>query len=111
MAEIKYMLEITMESKASWTHKYIKRSFAAQKGAIDIGKYGKPYSRYGIVEVGDFFTEQFDEGVKVVFEGEEIKVYLNSFATVKKEYREIFHPHSKEPHPEWVTTTFYLYIE
>ena len=106
-----YRLEITMESKASWANKYIKRSFPVEKGTLDISKYGKPYSRYGSVEIGDYFKEQFDEGINVTFDGEDIKVYLNSFVTVKREYREVFDPYSKAPHPEEIYTTFYLYVE
>jgi len=100
-----------MESKASWAHKYIRRSFPAEKGTLDISKYGSPYSKYRKVEIGDFFTEQFDNGLKVIFDGEEIKVYLNSLTTVKKEYREVFDPHTKVPYPEEIYATFYLYIE
>jgi len=104
-----YMLEITMESRASWAQKYIRRSFPIITGRLDISKYGYPYSRYNAVEIGEVF-ERNDTGLKMRFDGEEISVYLNGFTTVKREYA-INDPHTKVPHTEIVHITFYLYIK
>jgi hypothetical protein len=47
----KYMLEITMESRAGDKQRYIKRSFPAENGQIDLRKYGHPYSLFGTVSI------------------------------------------------------------
>ncbi|MDR0313826.1 MAG: hypothetical protein LBI14_09535, partial [Treponema sp.] len=49
----KYMLEITMESRTQDKHHYIKRSFPAEKGNLDIRKYGHPYTLFGTIEIGN----------------------------------------------------------
>jgi len=113
-----YMLEITMEARRGERHKYIKRSFPAKKGALDIGKYGSPYSKYGTVEIGELSSgpsagSLIDASLKVKFDGEEITVDLNSFTTAKRSHSHI-DPYMKTPLAdagEIVHTTFYLYIE
>ena len=109
-----YMLEITMESRAGDKHRYIKRSFPAEKGKLEIYKYGYPYSIYGSVEIGNFIGIS-DGYLELNFAGTNYKVFLNSFLTVKKEhYNAYIDPYLKLPvpcPPETVHTTFYVYIE
>ena len=108
MAE--YRLEIIIESRASRRHKYIKRSFPAAKGTLEIGQYGYPYDRYGSVEIGEITErDNCDTGLSLIFDGEEIGVSLNSFTTVRKEYQ-MDDPETNIPHIEILHATFYLYI-
>ncbi|MDR0502045.1 MAG: hypothetical protein LBH16_01860 [Treponema sp.] len=109
-----FRLEITMESRCGEKQKYIKRSFPAEKGTLEIGKYGYPFSKYGTIEIGNFIGIT-DGYLEFNFAGTNLKVFLNSFLTVKKEYATAhIDPYLKLPVPgeeEIVHTTFYLYIE
>ena len=109
-----FKLEITMESRAGDKHKYIKRSFPAEKGTLEIRIYGYPYSHYGTIEIGNFIGIE-DGYLEFNFAGTNYTVFLNSFLTIKKEYATAhIDPYLKLPVPgptETIHTTFYLYIE
>ena len=108
-----FMLEITMESRAGDKHRYIKRSFPAEKGKLEISKYGYPYSMYGSIEINNFIGIS-DGYLELNFAGTNYKVFLNSFLTVKKEhYNAYIDPYLKMPVPcpaEIIHTTFYVYV-
>jgi hypothetical protein len=110
----KYMLEITMESRAGDKQRYIKRSFPAENGQIDLRKYGHPYSLFGTVEIGHLIGMD-NCYLEVRFDGKGFPVYLNSFHTVKREfYNAHVDPYLKLPVSEGtevVHTTFYLYVD
>ena|GEM_PF-1839800 len=112
MTKAIYKLEITMESRSGEKHHYIKRSFLAEKGKLDISKYGYPYTRFNTVEIGSLIGEGY---LEVTFDGKGFPVYLNSFHTMKREFHNAhIDPYLKLPVSqgiEVVHTTFYLYIE
>lgn len=108
---LEYRLEIIMESRVSRVQKYIRRSFPIEKGLLELGKYGYPYDRFGAIEIGELVERDHSEtSLTLSFDGEEVVVYLNSFATVRREYHED-DPETNIPHLEVLHTTFYLYIE
>jgi hypothetical protein len=112
----KYMLEMTMESRAGDKHHYVKRSFpVAERTVFDIRKYGYPCTKFGTVEMRFLIGGESSCYLEVIFDGKEFPVYQNSFHTVKKEfYNAHIDPYLKRPVSEGVEvvhTTFYLYIE
>ena len=114
MAEnIVYRLEITMEARSIYRHKYIKRSFLIKEGKLDIGKYGYPYSNYNSVEIiGINNPDSVNPSLKLVFDGEEVTIELNSFVTVKRGGETTVDSYMKVPvTADLVHTTFYLFIE
>ena len=114
---LKYMLEITMESCVDGIIKrgYIKRSFPAEPGILDISRYGYPFDKYKTVEICEVHNPEisyYNAGryVKLKFDGEDICVTLNEFVTVRREYN-FMEARASVPHSEVIHTTFYLYIE
>jgi hypothetical protein len=112
MNEKVFKLEITMESRQGEKHHYIKRSFPAERGKLDIRKYGYPFSRYGEIEIRNLIGEGY---LEVTFNGKGFPVYLNQFHTEREENVAVhIDPYMKVPvmdGMEVIHTTFYLYIE
>jgi hypothetical protein len=107
----KYLLEITMESKLDTNNpRCIKRSFPAEKGTLPIGRYGYPFERYRTVEIGDMHIDGNIKWLNLTFDGEAVRVPLNEFVTVRRNY-EFMEARASVKHFEVVHTTFYLYIE
>ena len=69
----KYMLEITMESRAGDKHHYIKRSFPVERGVLDISKYGHPYTLFNKVEIGNLIG--MDSCYLEIFRGNPFRVH------------------------------------
>jgi Fe-S-cluster formation regulator IscX/YfhJ len=115
MKERQYRLEITMESRAGDKHKYIKRSFPAEKGTLDISKYGYPCTLFRTVEIGNRIGGEDSCYLEIRFDGKGFPVYQNSFHTEKREFHNAhIDPYLKRPVSEGVEvvhTTFYLYVE
>jgi len=114
--DIVYKLEITMESRIGDKQLYIKRSFPINRGKLELGKYGDPYKRFGgSIVIGNFIGGDGIGYLEVSFNDNSLKVYLNSFVTVKKEYvSSHIDSYMKSPvmnGMEIVHTTFYLYVE
>ena len=106
-----YMLEITMESLLDTRIKrYIRRSFPVKKGTLSINRFGYPFDKYGSVEIGELFIEGNIVWLSLIFDGEEIKVSLNQFETVQRNY-EFMEYRASIKHFVVIHTTFYLYIE
>ena len=108
-----YRLEITMESRQGDSHRYIKRSFPVLKGELDIRKYGYPYSKYKTITITQIdYWYDGDGRIKLIFDGTEVNVCTNSFATEKREYEPVnTDSYINSPGKEIINTTFYLYIE
>jgi hypothetical protein len=111
MAEKKYMLEITAESREGGKHRYIRRSFPVsteKPETIELKKYGYPYSAIGSIRPGK--VSEAEEIIHIPLGRLECTVYLNGFTTVKWDdgyMTNMGHvPGTKE-----ITVTFYLYVE
>ena len=120
MADEKIMLEITMESNGYNGHKYIKRSFPAKEGRLNMDKYGFPYKCYPVSIITEYPKYGgHSDCVIVAINGnmnELVSVPLHDFVTVKKHYREptVIDSYLKVPKPGGeaeVYITFYAYIE
>ena len=115
MAERVYKLEITMESRQGEKHHYIKRSFPAERGKLEIRKYGYPFSRYGEIEIGYLIGGETEAYLQVTFNNKGFPVYLNQFHTEREEkVAAHIDPYMKVPvmdGMEVIHTTFYLYVE
>ena len=109
----KYMLEITMEARidADRRHCYIKRSFPADEGPLDISRYGYPFDRKDWkIEIGKMKIDGNIRGLGLAFDGEVLYVPLNSFKTVRRDY-EFMEARASIKHFEIIHTTFYLFVE
>jgi len=110
MAEIKYMLEITAETRTP-EHRYIKRSFPVEgKGQrISLSKYGEPYNKLEAVYITDF--DEKEGRLRVECDRKGATVSLNSFTVTKWDDGYINSNMAHVPGDIEISITYYLYIE
>jgi hypothetical protein len=110
MEEIKYMLEITAETRTP-EHRYIKRSFPVEgKGQkILLSNFGYPYNKLDTVYITDF--DEKEGRLRLECDRKGANVCLNGFTTTKWDNGYINSSMYHVPGDIEICVTYYLYIE